>query len=97
MSVEVASTETQCPVWWSLGYLLNQNYPGSDCTHQICSIHPSLRPKVITQQIISPASPMTYSPTELLFILTASCPGEDENDVISSLQMGTGCAEDYGI
>lgn len=56
----------------------------------------SLRLKVITQQIIPPASHMTYSTIGLLFILTASCT-EDENDVISSLHMGNGCPEDYRI
>lgn len=93
ISVEVASTKTQCPVWWSLRYLLNQNYPG--CwqgviapTRSVAFITVSLRPEVITQQLISPGSPMTYGTTELLFILTASCPGEDENDVISGLHMG---------
>lgn len=65
ISVEVASTETQCPVWWSLRYLLNQSYPG--CwqgviapTRSVAFITVSLRPEVITQQLISPGNDLQH-------------------------------------
>lgn len=68
ISVEVASTETRFPGWWGLwGTFWTRIYP-EDCwqwviapTRSVAFIAVSLRFKLITQQIISLASHMTYS------------------------------------